>query len=497
MRAPDAPLEAALAPQTQTQPQSAAEGGRRGGGIIKGLSIWQQVLALMAATLIVAHVTTVALIAAMPRPPQRWIELGEVADRMGALARALNRPGATSRAVLAQRAGDDRLRFTLEPNWSYPLPRTGPPGGGPGAIDPAVPRAVEAMAAARIGGPDPEVRLGMQMRFPFAAAAARQLAGLPRRSVANAPLGNAMILGVRLDDNTWLIARPERRQGELLWLAHMSLWFLVTAMLLAPLALLFSRRLAAPIGAFAVAAERLGRGPEALALREEGPREVRAATRAFNTMHGRIQRFVADRTLMLAAISHDLRTPLQRLRFRIDSLPDDTRAALLADIEEMEAMLSSTLAFARDDAQRPPRQPLDLGALVASVCDDAADSGGKAQCAVDGRIVVTADPIGLKRAIANLVANAIKYAGAAEVQVRREGAQVLVEVADRGPGIPQALHEAVFQPFRRLEPSRSRATGGTGLGLSIARTIARGHGGDVALAARPGGGLVAALALPA
>src|SRR5262249_2723657 len=156
--------------------------------------------------------------------------------------------------------------------------------------------------------------------------------------------------------------------------------------------------------------------------------------------------------LMLAAISHDLRTPLQRMRFRVESLPDDVGAAILADIEEMEAMISSTLAFARDDAAHSPREPLDLTALVESVCDDAADSGGKASYDLGGRTVISGDSVRIKRAIANLVGNAIKYAGAAEVKVWREGGAALVEVADRGPGIAAELREEMFQPFRRIEP---------------------------------------------
>jgi signal transduction histidine kinase len=302
---------------------------------------------------------------------------------------------------------------------------------------------------------------------------------------------------VRLHGDDWMVAQNPRREQDYDWLRFILMSFVGATLLLIPLALLFARRLGAPISSFAEAAERLGRDPNSPLLAEEGPGELRQAARSFNTMQDRLRKFVAGRTLMLAAISHDLRTPLQRMRFRIDALPDDERAALLADIEEMEAMVASTLAFSRDEASPGERESLDLGALVSSICDEASDQGGATQCSVDERVVVNGDPVRLKRALSNLVSNALKYAGAAEVRVTRQPGAALVEIADRGPGIPEERIEEMFQPFRRLEPSRSRATGGFGLGLTIARTIARAHGGDVTLTQRPGGGLMAKLALPA
>jgi signal transduction histidine kinase len=224
---------------------------------------------------------------------------------------------------------------------------------------------------------------------------------------------------------------------------------------------------------------------------------------AFNTMAVRIRRFVQDRTEMLAAIGHDLRTPITRLRLRAEFMDDDEqRAKMLADLTEMEKMIGATLAFARDDAAAEPATPLDLAGLARTVVDEAADAAPEQaeQITYDGpaHLTVRARPVALKRALANLVGNALAYGGAAKVTlVPPAQGQVRLTVEDEGPGIPAEEMERVFAPFHRLEGSRNRETGGTGLGLPIARNILRAHGGDVTLANRPDGGLAATVILPA
>jgi signal transduction histidine kinase len=364
-------------------------------------------------------------------------------------------------------------------------------------VDNPLANAVELRAAQKLGLPAESVRSGSGTGAGFFRSIVENAGTINPEVVDQMPLFAASQLAVKIEDGAWLAARPARRPEEVRWFYYMALYFLGGVAALTPIALWFAHRLAAPIRRFGEAVERMGRDPNSEPLLEEGPQEVRGAVSAFNTMRNRIRRFVADRTLMLAAISHDLRTPLQRMRFRLESLPDDVGKDILADIEEMETMIASTLAFARDDASGAPAQQLDLGALVESVCNDAEDAGGKASCAASERVVVQADPVRLKRAVANLVTNAIKFGGEAEVAIAREPGQVVVEIADRGPGIPEDQRDEVFQPFRRLEPSRSKATGGVGLGLAIARTIARAHGGDVTLHGREGGGLKAKLSLPA
>jgi signal transduction histidine kinase len=265
------------------------------------------------------------------------------------------------------------------------------------------------------------------------------------------------------------------------------------------------RRLIQPVRALAEAAERLGRDVNAPPMPEVGPSEVATAAHAFNTMAGRIRRFVGDRTQMLAAIGHDLRTPITRLRLRAEFMDDDEqRRKMLADLDEMEAMIAATLAFARDDAAAEPTVPVDLAALCRTVLDEAADArpdlAESIAYAGPERLTAPARPAALKRALANLVGNALAYGGAARLGLESAappGHAVRIAIEDDGPGIPLADLETVFQPFRRLETSRNRETGGSGLGLPIARNIFRAHGGDVVLKNRAGGGLVAQATLPA
>ncbi|MFC7551813.1 ATP-binding protein [Pseudoroseomonas wenyumeiae] len=283
--------------------------------------------------------------------------------------------------------------------------------------------------------------------------------------------------------------------------------FLIAFMLMtgAALALILwaTRRLVRPVSALAHAADRLGRDVNAPPLPEVGPSEVVTAARAFNTMAERIRRFVGDRTQMLAAIGHDLRTPITRLRLRAEFLDDDEqRRKMLADLDEMEAMVNATLAFARDDSATEPSVALDLAALCRTVLDEAADARPELPpeaISYEGpdRLRIRGRPIALKRALANLVANALNYAGMARVVIDAPSHGILtLRVEDEGEGIPEESLEAVFQPFRRLEVSRNRETGGTGLGLPIARNILRAHGGDVVLRNRPEGGLAAVVTLP-
>jgi signal transduction histidine kinase len=258
-----------------------------------------------------------------------------------------------------------------------------------------------------------------------------------------------------------------------------------------------ARRLAKPIWAFADAAERLGVDTDAPPLTERGPHELRTAIRAFNRMQQRLRRFVNDRTQMVAAMSHDLRTPLTRLRLRAEFIEDqEQQRRMLADLDSMESMIDSTLAFVRDDAQREPRMLVDLGALVESVCENASDAGGSVDFLPERGVDVTIRPNAISRAVSNLVDNAVKYGGGARTALVREPGRVVVVVDDDGPGIPDNERENVFTPFYRLERSRNRDTGGVGLGLAVARTVAREHGGDITLDNIDGGGLRARLELP-
>jgi len=266
----------------------------------------------------------------------------------------------------------------------------------------------------------------------------------------------------------------------------------------AVLSLWFAGRFSRRLREFANAAEDLGRSAEAPALPEGGPAELRLATRAFNRMQERLRRFVHDRTQMLAAISHDLRTPLTRMRLRAEFVEDDEqRGKMLHDIGEMEAMISATLAFARDDVTREPRKEEDLDEMLDHMCEAMREAGQDAHYEPIGPVPVKCSPVALRRALGNLLENAIKYGQRARARLARINGHLLLEIDDDGPGIPRDMQESVFQPFFRLDSSRNRDTGGVGLGLSVARTIIRGHGGDITLFNRPEGGLRVMVMMPA
>jgi signal transduction histidine kinase len=275
--------------------------------------------------------------------------------------------------------------------------------------------------------------------------------------------------------------------------------FLVSMVLVAILiAFWTARRLARPIREFARGAERLGVDLSAPPLAVRGPQELRTTIAAFNRMQDRLQRFLEDRTQMLAAISHDLRAPLARLRFRAELVTDgEQQRKMFDDLDVMNAMIDSTLAFARDDSRQEPRRLVDLGVLVGDACEDVTDAGGKASYLGPRGVDVRCRPTLVRRAVANLIDNAIKYGAVARVTIVREPDRVVIVVDDDGPGIPPEEQEKVFAPFYRLDAARDPGKAGVGLGLSVARTIAREHGGDVTLANRDGGGLSTRLELPA
>jgi signal transduction histidine kinase len=300
---------------------------------------------------------------------------------------------------------------------------------------------------------------------------------------------------VRQPDGRWLTVSPRRALIDP-WQQRVLLVLAFAALAVTPLAWWFARRLAAPIIAFARAAERLGRDPDAPPLSIGGSTEISAAAAAFNVMQERLRRYVRNRTTLVAAIAHDLRTPLTRLRFRIEAAPEELRGKLAADIDEMEAMVASTLAFVQDTTRSVERTKLEVASLVETVMDEAAETGADAAVERSERAVVDGDPIALKRLVANLVDNALKFGSRARGRVFAEAGMAVVEVDDDGPGVPESEIERAFEPFQRLESSRSRETGGAGLGLAVVRAIARGHGGEVTLQNRVEGGLRVRVVLP-
>jgi len=251
-----------------------------------------------------------------------------------------------------------------------------------------------------------------------------------------------------------------------------------------------------PLRRLAAAAERLGRGEAVAAVPEHGPSEIVRVVAAFNQMQQRLRRFIDDRTKLLAAISHDLRTPLTTLRLKLSLMDDrDTAEQLQATVGEMQQIVEATLSFVRATSGEAGRR-VELTSLVQSVVDDLSELGLAVTLAESPPCPMVCQPAALRRALTNLVDNAVRYGGAAQVAVHQAGGQVRITVDDPGPGIPPGQLEEVVKPFIRLDESRSHETGGIGLGLAIAKTIAHGHGGDLHLSNRPGGGLRAELSLP-
>jgi two-component system osmolarity sensor histidine kinase EnvZ len=268
------------------------------------------------------------------------------------------------------------------------------------------------------------------------------------------------------------------------------LLLIATTIGLTLISVIFLRNLAKPVIELAEAADAYGRGKDIDTYKPSGAREIRLAGQSFLKMRERINRFVEQRTAMLAGVSHDLRTPLQRLKLHLALSDDDTLEAR-QDLTEMEAMLSGYLDFAQSDTIEPA-EPISLAALVTQV----ADSYGIEDVSIRTSGEVEIRPLALRRALGNLMGNAVKYAPDARVALLRDGDDYVINIDDNGPGIPDHLFDEALKPFSRLDAARSQNIEGTGLGLAIARDIARTHGGTVRLSQSEMGGLRAQLRLP-
>ena len=311
------------------------------------------------------------------------------------------------------------------------------------------------------------------------------------------PRGISFVVQARLKDGALVTfdSRPPLDTATWPYRLLLSLGVLLVAVI--ALTLIAVRWVTRPLKTLAEAAEKLGADIDQPPLDEQGPLEVSRAARAFNTMQQRLATFINDRTRVLAAMSHDLKTPITRLRLRAELLDDaQLRAKFVGDLEEMEAMVSATLDFMRGLESREPARPLDVMALLESLQEDAREVDGKVE--IEGKTLkpYQGHPQALKRCLSNLIGNAVQYGKAATIRVADSAGRLQIYIRDQGPGIPENELERVFEPFHRLEASRSRDTGGTGLGLSIARNIARAHGGDIVLRNLPQGGLEAELTLP-
>ena len=299
----------------------------------------------------------------------------------------------------------------------------------------------------------------------------------------------AFTLSVRQKNGQWLTAGLERPLLGV-WQRNILMSLGITLLMLVPLAWIFARRLTRPFRALADAL-----GERAEALPQEGPRELREAASAIDAMRDRLAKEAGERARMLTAIAHDLRTPLTGLRLRIEAAPEPQRTRMVADVERMQTMIGEVLTFARDAAA--PAELIDVRRLLDDVVREMQGDGIEL-CVMDGdHPRVSAPASALRRAIENLLQNAIDYAGGGVVSVERVARSVRIAIADKGPGIPVADRERLLRPFERGDASRNRNTGGAGLGLSIVREFAARHRGDLTLTDAPGGGTLVILDLPA
>ncbi|MFN3400925.1 MAG: ATP-binding protein [Ferrovibrio sp.] len=310
-------------------------------------------------------------------------------------------------------------------------------------------------------------------------------------------LSSDLRIGIRLGAEDWLIVMPKSDGQETVRMIRNAVLPVLAVAMIALLSIWVARGVVKPLDDLAAAAEKLGRDRELSLVGDFNAPELQAIGSSFNAMQLRLKRFVDDRLQMIAAISHDLRTPLTRLRLFAEYLPDaDQRRQVLSDIADMEAMMSATLTFASNQLKDEPQSIVDLASLLISLCDTAADAGSKVSYDGPDHAKLQCRPVAIRRALSNLIDNGCKFGDTVKVTLRDSATAIVVTVADDGPGIPPEQREAALRPFTRLETSRNRETGGTGLGLTIAQDVILAHRGRIELGTATTGGLQVTVTLP-
>jgi|ATLU01.1.fsa_nt_gi signal transduction histidine kinase len=311
------------------------------------------------------------------------------------------------------------------------------------------------------------------------------------------PSEGTNLIQVALKDGQWVSFGEQLPEEMTAWPLRVILVLGLVLIILGLVALLAVRWITRPLAYLADSARELGKDLQRPPLAEEGPEEVRSTLRAFNAMQDQIRQFVDERSRFLAAISHDLKTPITRLRLRCGLLDDnELQAKFERDLSDMEDLVQGTLQFMRDEPRNEQKQALDINDLLETMQIDGEETGAKISLRGRAESAFICHPVSLKRMIGNLVDNALKYGGQADISIEDSKRYLTIRIADNGTGIPESQIDHVFEPFTRLDESRSKETGGTGLGLSIARNIAVAHGGKLALENRKNGGLLATITLP-
>lgn len=309
--------------------------------------------------------------------------------------------------------------------------------------------------------------------------------------------GQTMLLSAQLADGRWLNGRLSVPAPPPLVTPELAVGTLLLYLFVLTAALLIATRIARPLRRLTSAAEAFRGSNAPVVVEPTGPSDLRDAIAAFNAMNARIVEQLEEKDRTLGAIGHDLRTPLTSLRIRAETVePAEESERMIATIEEMTATLEDILVLARSGRSREPLERTDVTALASALAEDYRQAGQQVGFHADGPHVLEVQPNLLRRAIRNLVDNALKYGGGVEMTVRADAGELRIDILDRGPGLPPDEIARVTGAFYRAEPSRNRETGGAGLGLAIADAVVRGHGGALRFANREGGGLAATIALP-
>ena len=479
------------------------------------LPLWPQSLfgRLLAATVCAVVLAEVAALFLIAQEHERFVQqwsVREWARRVAETTLMLQPLSPAERAGALERllaAPPERGHWPLMPPGDPAHPPPGPPGGpergpepGPHSFIPLpvltdFERSLRDQLRAALGpGYAVEVRATPAAAPPAIAVSAPFLGA--HEVAPRGPGAQRYDVSVRLPDGGTVPFRVMRMSRVVSLPRHLLFNLTLLVLILVIVLYVTARSITRPLSALARAADRVGRDARTEPLAERGARELRHAARAFNTMQDRLRRYLDSRTRVLAAMSHDLKTPLTRLRLQVETLDNPPLEARIGrELDEMEAMVREALALFRGVEDGEPAAPVDLNALVGKVREEFADMGGKVSVAGRAGEPLPAKPQALKRCLTNLVANAIKFGSRADIELE-DGPVVAIRVRDAGPGIPDAELERVFEPFYRLESSRNRDSGGTGLGLTIARDIAQAHGGTLSLRNLAPGGLEAELLLP-
>lgn len=452
-------------------------------------SLFGQTLLVLLAGLVVSHAVGSWIYTADREQAVRAVGGFATAQRIANLTRLIQDTPQEARQRIVASLSDQTFRVSLSPQ---------PIAAQSGDDDPFAAQAIREFLVDQLSlGPTRQPRV-------FASARGGPPFG-PWHGMGHGPMMHGfgefaafrdLRVSIPLADGAWLSFATALPAGGPAFSAQFVLSMAIMAMIILAVSVWAVRRVTAPLATLASAAERLGHDVNAAPLAETGTNETRQAARAFNDMQTRLRGLIENRTRLLAAISHDLRTPLTLLRLRAETVENaQERDKMLSTIAEMDAMIGATLTFARDQSADEARRPTDLTTLLQSVVADMRDAGLAVRMQAAEPIVYACQPAALTRAVRNLLDNAVKYGKSATVEIRRLSEAIEINIDDEGPGIPQQELTRVLEPFYRLEESRSRETGGVGLGLAIAQANVEGQGGTLTLSNRPTGGLRATIAL--